>query len=45
MGGNALKNINTVRLDKQEYLHLKTQIMEPLLKKKIKVCDLEENTW
>ena len=42
MGGNALKNINTVRLDKQEYLHLKTQIMEPLLEKKIKVCDLLE---
>ena len=42
MGGNALKNVNTVRLNKQEYLHLKKQIMEPLLQKKIKVCDLLE---
>ena len=42
MGGNALKNINTVRLDKEKYLHLKTQITEALLQKKIKICDLLE---
>jgi len=42
MGGNALKNVNTVRLNNQEYFHLKNQIMEALTLKKINVCGMLE---
>ena len=42
MGGNALKNVNTVRLNNQQYFRLKNQIMEALNLKEINVCGMLE---